>query len=1496
MANTKTVTHYAHSAHGQVNNNLPEAKLRATWTNINKASASDVTKAPAGSSSSVFGHLATSVDKKTGMAKSYGNIRPWTFTGVDFGFDIPDCAYVTNIRFEVPINKDGNATIKSPYVKFNIYHGTKSVKTDIKDHDGWYNGYLYQKSNHKYLSKAWKTHVYEMSGDEFRKRGYSISELKRDIFGIDLYWQDATDTKLNFEYAVHIKYIKCIITYELPDEQITFDRVTTGDTPRVVNCGEWYDVDITYRNKSNSRCCDDNGNPISRQLEIKFPPNAQITWASFDNTPYDPQTNTWTVPCKANDWENINFGVRDWGSGLDKITVKGAGKTWNYWVYSSPQSVDVGYVTGYTGTMQKDVLSCVTFVAKVNASDGTADFDVNLVAGSADVYPVGEEPVLPPATNVIWTLDEQKSSRGVSLDTDREHTDDNNVRFIVPRGEAVDIVFTGCFIPKFTGWAFAECSLQDKPEYGCSVEYNVIEPPIYIVRNTPKLDKYDRTTEEITLSPSVLRFKTHRVATSTEIAAYIIDCSVADFDGTMIDDECTLSANVWEKIDYIGCVPLHYHHYDPQSTYTNKGINESYKNKTYMGKEGVIDEKITLKFKAKPKEVPVLQGLVKLDKPTPINANWRCFEGDPLNHRGWVVFSEIKCERTNPLWYDCEGEVDYLTHDIYTKFQIFKELQVNSKSMPTIMAETFELGSNLSGALDIFNIDTDGGFVYDSEGEDGAKNLFSLDEGQHLMIATRNPLKNVSQLRFDWYSTKINENRENTMERVFRLKDNKGSSVFEYEYTNIQYFEDYVTCDIVARIRTDGEGWKVQTYYDVDLKTEIEADPIVAVDVEDAEEDIVVVSGDSDEYYYYDTDLDSYELITDDDYDGNWYTYDSDNDTYVLVDRDSLEEEAYNDSYIAPSFDTTKYDVTTVYGSSIEFTINGNKLTVYEAGYNGREIGIENIELVKSNAYYFETYWENHNVDGMTEDVMTYIDIDLAETVLSTEYAQYYTNLMVSPFPIPYKTVVFTRESEEGTIYYLTGDEPFKYRIEPYYQYHCGCDMVTRDGVSIFDLNNSHTYFYIENGLVRLGFNKFNGRLYLAKWDITSKDWLTTHYFHMSADTKFSLQSYSDDKIVIKAGNDTYFTIWRGHPFIGIKNPKDKIFFDGNFNYCLSDKVNGVTYPYPVVFSFMNSNNLLPECLGGTKLDYDCIAIDDDDITSVTSHTLTLTPPQTAPTAGVNCTLDVTLTPSTADGSVHYLVNNIDVATVESPFDLTYAFPKKGDYTVQAVYVGDEDDDIAISNKIVVKVNAPAVRPSSPVAQEDQDSIPGNYSLKIIEAPKQFTYKDGKSVVLQLKKGNVPIHGYVIECQALNGQTYTTETDKNGKVTIKNKGYDVGRYQWGGRFYDATDVDHNRKLIEYALRWIDIVKAKPSFKYNASSGVLNKGKNLVVKLMGVNAPRTGQTLTYTINGGSKKSKKTNAKGNIHIPMNTKGTFKVKVMYAGTKNYEAISKTFTVKVV
>lgn len=1535
MKNPDNKVHYAKNAHGQVNSTSIYAKYRNTWDNNTNASSNDNITQPKGSATSSYSRVLADKKKSTFTLK-----QPWTFTAHDFGLQIPDCAYIKKITYSAMIKVDGTIKVNAPYAQFNIYNGTKTVKTNVKDHTGWDNGYYYYNPNKK-LTNNWQKIDYVMSGDDYRKRGYGNSQLNDIITGIDLIWFDATEQKKD-SHKVHIKYVSCIVEYEMPDAVVTFDRVTSGDNPRVETAGQPYRVKVDYYNKSNAGCC----NGTNKIIKVTPPPHATVNPISGN---YNQETNKWTVSCTPNAHQTLIIDIEDMGIGLFPINFHNDEfGDWNYWVYSVPSDIDEGQIKIYPNQyMQQGLNSCVKFEALVNVSDGTANFNVNMDVWN-DSHP-----------SVTWKLSDE-SSEGVSLAS----SDDTYVNFTVPRNTLVKVVWTGCFVPDFDGSSQVFVTLGE--DEGLA-DYNVYPVPTFVVRNNPTTKETDRTTAEITLNPSIIRFVTHRVATSTELGAYVIDCGIAPLDNEMVYDDCTLTANVWQKHNYIGMVELPFAHFDPQSTFENKEIWNSYKNKTYAGKEGIIDEEIDLNFRVPRKDTITLQGLVELDKPTPINANWRCFEGDPLNHRGWAVFSKLEVEETNPLYYKCKGTVKYITHDINTKFQIFRGTALNSTTnIPAIMADKFTIGNNLSTGLDVFNIETDGGFVYDEDGDEGAKNIFSLDEGQTLSIATKEPLSEVTNIRFDWYSNKIAERNENNLERIFTIRNSDGKAVLEYEYTNFHFGEEYVDCDVIIRVRDEMDGWIPYIFENVDLRTELIADPIVSgddiidttivsdggfnfvnldeivIDSSQVEYDadtviatyedesireIIITDGENtlynqtisstDEFIVKLSDLDLSHINNDDVVSFNCKDFESEevsiyvedfllevkDGTIRFIEIDDETEEAYEEDYIAPSFDPSKYDLTTIYGTSLEFEFNKNIVQIYDSGYNGREVVSEKIPLV-GNGFTFENLWTNNNTDGTTEDVISYIDIGLSETILSADYSKFYENLMVSPFPIPHKTVVFTRESEEGTIYYLTGLDPFKYRIEPFYQYLCGTDLVTREGASIFNLNNSHTYFYIENGLVRLGFNKYTGSLYLAKWDIISKQWITTHYFHMSEDTKFSLESYNDDKIVIKAGTDTYFSIWRGHPYIMIQNQTESISIDSKFNYCLADKIDGMEQGYPVIGSFMNDNNLLPVCVGGNTLDYDCIGINDDDITGGTNHTITVTAPESM-TAGEESTFTCSIDPSTRDGTVHYIIDGVDIGGSEYPFRLTYTFPnvaKEENHNLQAVYTGDDDDNIAISDIVPIIVKAPAADSSSD-AGKAYPEIPGRYSLSVTGKSK-VTYRDGSKWVVTLKKGQTPVQGLIVEKQLPHGSTWTTHTDSKGQAIIVNDDtrFIPGKVQVGGRFYDNFDVDEDRKLLYTALKWVTIEKATPTFTNNATNGKLNKGKYLHIKLNGVDSIKnnskaglTGKYITYRINGSNHIIKRTNDKGKISIPFNKAGDYTIILSFAGDKQYESITKSFTIKV-
>ena len=213
-----------------------------------------------------------------------------------------------------------------------------------------------------------------------------------------------------------------------------------------------------------------------------------------------------------------------------------------------------------------------------------------------------------------------------------------------------------------------------------------------------------------------------------------------------------------------------------------------------------------------------------MDKPIPINANHRSFEGDSLNHRGWAEIYSIKSELTNPNWYKCDIDVKYLTHNLNVRFKIDKGIKVDRGinidefRVTTLMAETVPSGSKLDDTSEdsFFLVDTDGTYAYSSDDElireylddDGEeiinigastvatidgnritgideivvylqdnaydvidpvlneplqvretievpnnqRNLFSIDEGQHIHVTSAKPLNDRSIVLSDFFS------------------------------------------------------------------------------------------------------------------------------------------------------------------------------------------------------------------------------------------------------------------------------------------------------------------------------------------------------------------------------------------------------------------------------------------------------------------------------------------------------------------------------------------------------------------------------------------------------------------------------------------------------------------------------------------------------------------------------------------------------------------------
>ena len=666
-----------------------------------------------------------------------------------------------------------------------------------------------------------------------------------------------------------------------------------------------------------------------------------------------------------------------------------------------------------------------------------------------------------------------------------------------------------------------------------SLAIDIIEGVQYHV--TSDLSKHDDD-DKIYLycPPHTINLRTARVSSDIETGVTILPFKADNVDSLMTQSAIGLHLNKLEDLDYIGCVPLEQTHFDPKSTYKDTLLNTNYKNKRYMGKKLASDEDITLNVRLHPHDVTTIQGLIDMDKPIPINANHKCFESDALNHRGWAEIYSIKTEETNPYWYKCDIDVKYLTHNLNTRLAIERGNKVTDYPVSDVMYFRANSGDSLSTSDNFFKVVTDGTYYYVSDVEASVSNVFNLANGEHLTISSKDKLSNITRISMEWTSILFDELKENNISRITKLVDSDGNSVFEYEYTNFEY--GYDSSNNVNNINAD-VVYRIKTPNGWDnVNNHINLRLIL-----------------------------------------------SDEGLVVGVDDEQTSITANNQL---------------MYGSTLHFELNNNKLKIIDEGFNGREIHTENAIDLMDGDYYFVNEWKNNNSDAETDDLTAYFDFIVEETMLTSEFATKYHKCVVSPFPIVKKHLLFTRDGEEGTLYYYEDDgEEFSYLIEPYYIYQSGTDLKSSDGISIFNLNYGYEVVYIQNGLVRMGFNRINGEVYLAKYDPMANLYITTHNLRLEKYSDINTRMISDDKIEIQA-SDTIFTIWRGHPYIMITHPTEEILLDTRFNRVWAEGVgSNAISDYPEYWDLLNISNLLPSCVGGvSELDTDCLEVSEHNI------------------------------------------------------------------------------------------------------------------------------------------------------------------------------------------------------------------------------------------------------------------------------------------------------------
>ena len=1180
---TKKITKLAQTVNAQVN---PNATKLIDWKNCDKA-LTDTTKT-----------YATSYANRKKVKNKYVDNHPWTLTAHKFGLNIPTNAYVTKVQFLVRMRTRGKYKVwKPPEARFNIYGSAYSKKHDEKrtvNTTGWEKGIYYVDIGAKHnLSSSWQTFTYEMNESNIKKGGFKSSNWNAEVMGIDLKFFNPVffanaDTKKEAEANIDVAWVKLVISYEIPTYNITYKTVSTTGRTKCVRA--------TFTNSSKA-------NGGTQVLDVEIPWGTDLVSPTSTTNGFNPSTKKWTVNAKANAKTSVDFCINTYLEGEQTLKIGNTTTGKFPYSYVTPLDLDDGY-DDISLSLESEPHKNHTDCLIVGVEGQSSDDSLTLTTTMNKAF-----------TNVGWSLD--NGSDGVELAS----TSGNSVTLTVPQGERFTAYLRHCFIPTTTGSYTATVTADDGKSK--SLDFNVGNPYVYHIGST-----YSDGDWNANLTTDYIKWNTHRVASEIGTDATVIPLRSDEYDSVMHIPPSTLHLKKWDELNYIGCVPLEHLHFDPKSTYKDKLLDTHYKNKRYMGKQLASDEDITLNVRLHPQQVTTIQGLIDMDKPIPINANYKIWEGDALNHRGWAEIYGITATKTNEHWYKCEIDVKYLTHNLNTRFKIDKGNKVNNQPINDLMAEVFERGEKLSNDItqDFFSIVTDGTYMYNesevvtvdyltSEGyevyKDGTnakykdsnnvvhtidtlanfvahleannydvitptsnnetvkvralldvptnqRNMFSIDNNQYVDIKTRDTLGASSEVIFDWCNVVLDELRENNVERIIELvsKTNDGEqAVFKYQYSDFQFDYDETTNPrTVESVRANPIAYVLRNGDWVTYTEEITLDTIIETGG---------IIDDTDEATPIDTSVD--------------------------------------DDYQDDNTDTSELMI----GSTIHFILDNHKLKVIDEGFNGREWEVPDLDL-EGESYCWRTTWTNKNFDGESNDMVCFFDFSVSNTVFDGQYADKYSKLIVSPFPVSDKKLLFSREAEEGTVYYYEDDlEEFTYLIEPYYQYMNGCDLQSDSGISIFNLNYGYQLVYIQNGLVRLGFDRIDGRLYLAKYDTKQHEYVTTTHLRLDKYSDINVKSITDDKIEIQA-SDCIFTIWRGHPYIMINHQMEDILIDTRFNKVWAEKVgSGDAFELPAYWDLMNNANILPSCVGGGKeIRSSCIEVENIDDESKTATSL----------------------------------------------------------------------------------------------------------------------------------------------------------------------------------------------------------------------------------------------------------------------------------------------------
>ena len=227
--------------------------------------------------------------------------------------------------------------------------------------------------------------------------------------------------------------------------------------------------------------------------------------------------------------------------------------------------------------------------------------------------------------------------------------------------------------------------------------------------------------------------------------------------------------------------------------------------------------------------------------------------------------------------------------------------------------------------------------------------------------------------------------------------------------------------------------------------------------------------------------------------------------TYISA--TDFDVEQLGDSDITPSVDD--YDGA-IFGSNWHLELRDDHLNFTDYGMlpqgatGGALVLATNVPLPKGEELGMEitTTYNNKRFERLNTlygEIQARVFEDISTNSNDNDYyvdTIEYDKVLCSPSPIPNAKTIFTRHSEEGTLYfvkpnYLIDDEKGKvmqrpqYMTNAYSQYKGGCQCYTETGISLFSLDNQYSPIYVGNNLVRAEFHRRSGYVVISRYDET---------------------------------------------------------------------------------------------------------------------------------------------------------------------------------------------------------------------------------------------------------------------------------------------------------------------------------------------------------------------------------------------------------------------------